>query len=239
MPGTEVFFSFLECLLLLFGYVADQASFPKALDEDEEAFWIGKLEHGDEEAKNTLIEHNLRLVAHVVKKYGNVGKDTDDLISIGTIGLIKGITTFDPNKKTRLATYAARCIENEILMMLRSERKRRGEVFLQDPLGTDREGNEISLLDILGTEPDEVFDCVESRLQLSQIAQEVYEVLSDREQVVMELRYGLHDGLCRTQREIAKVLDISRSYVSRIEKKAIGKLKKAIEKDYKNQQSGD
>ena len=239
MPGTEVFFSFLECLILLFGYVADQASFPKALDEDEEAFWIGKLEHGDEEAKNTLIEHNLRLVAHVVKKYGNVGKDTDDLISIGTIGLIKGITTFDPNKKTRLATYAARCIENEILMMLRSERKRRGEVFLQDPLGTDREGNEISLLDILGTEPDEVFDCVESRLQLSQIAREVYEVLSDREQVVMELRYGLHDGLCRTQREIAKVLDISRSYVSRIEKKAIGKLKKAIEKDQKKQQMGE
>ena len=239
MPGTEVFFSFLECLILLFGYVADQASFPKALDEDEEAFWIGKLEHGDEEAKNTLIEHNLRLVAHVVKKYGNVGKDTDDLISIGTIGLIKGITTFDPNKKTRLATYAARCIENEILMMLRSERKRRGEVFLQDPLGTDREGNEISLLDILGTEPDEVFDCVESRLQLSQIAREVYEVLSDREQVVMELRYGLHDGLCRTQREIAKVLDISRSYVSRIEKKAIGKLKKAIEKDQRNQMPGD
>ena len=238
MPGTEVFFSFLECLILLFGYVADQASFPKALDEEEEAIWIGKLERGDEEAKNTLIEHNLRLVAHVVKKYGNVGKDTDDLISIGTIGLIKGITTFDPNKKTRLATYAARCIENEILMMLRSERKRRGEVFLQDPLGTDREGNEISLLDILGTEPDEVFDCVESRLQLSQIAREVYEVLSDREQVVMELRYGLHDGLCRTQREIAKVLDISRSYVSRIEKKAIGKLKKAIEKDYKSQQYG-
>ena len=237
MPGTEVFFSFLECLILLFGYVADQASFPKALDEEEEAFWIGKLECGDEEAKNTLIEHNLRLVAHVVKKYGNVGKDTDDLISIGTIGLIKGITTFDPNKKTRLATYAARCIENEILMMLRSERKRRGEVFLQDPLGTDREGNEISLLDILGTEPDEVFDCVESRLQLSQIAQEVYEVLSDREQVVMELRYGLHDGLCRTQREIAKVLDISRSYVSRIEKKAIGKLKKAIEKEHRHLQS--
>ena len=162
------------------------------------------------------------------KKYNNIGIDVDDLISIGTIGLIKAISTFDINKGTRLATYAARCIENEILMTIRVNKKSKGEVSLQEPIGIDKEGNEISLLDILGTDTDHILNEVHLKLQTKRLYQAIDKVLKDREKRIVELRYGLEDGGCKTQREIAKMLGISRSYVSRIEKRAIEKLSKAL-----------
>lgn len=212
-------------------YVSSNISFPQPLTPEEEELYLERFEEGDEEARNILVERNLRLVAHIVKKYGNIGSDVDDLISIGTIGLIKGITTFDRNKGTRLATYAARCIENEILMTIRAGKKIKTEVSLQDPIGVDREGNEISLIDILGTEPDEVLNEVELKMQIKKLYQKMSSVLKKRELMVLELRYGICNGGSKTQREIAKMLGISRSYVSRIEKRAIKKLYKAF--DYK------
>lgn len=205
-------------------YVSRNNSFPQPLSAEEEQMYLQRYAEGDEEAKNILIERNLRLVAHIVKKYSNTGKDTDDLISIGTIGLIKAITTFNAEKGTRLATYAARCIENEILMTIRSSKKRKSEVSLQDPIGIDREGNEISLMDILGTESDAVLDQVEMKLQIKNLYKIMSHVLKNREKLVLELRYGLMNGSYKTQREIAQMLGISRSYVSRIEKRAIHKL---------------
>ena len=157
--------SFLKCIYFLASHVLGTHSFPQPLTPEEEAYHIRLCTQGSEESKNILIEHNLRLVAHIVKKYANTGKEVDDLISIGTIGLIKAISTFDPDKKTRLATYAARCIENEILMTIRADKKIRGEISLQDPIGVDKEGNEISLLDVLGSETDSVLDEVDLKLQ--------------------------------------------------------------------------
>ncbi len=153
----------------------------------------------------------------------------DDLISIGTIGLIKAISTYNMNKNTRLATYAARCIENEILMTIRASRKTKGEVSLQDPIGMDKEGNEITLIDILGTDPDSVTDQVELKLQVRKLREKMQSVLKKREQIVLEMRYGLSNGKSKTQREIAQILGISRSYVSRIEKKAIMRLAKEFD----------
>jgi RNA polymerase sporulation-specific sigma factor len=214
----------LKETLVLFSFVTGNSSFPQPLTEEEEKLFLKLYEQGDETAKNILIERNLRLVAHIVKKYSNIGRDADDLISIGTIGLIKAITTFDHSKGTRLATYAARCIENEILMTIRSNKKIQNQLSLQDPIGIDKEGNEISLLDILGTETDTVLDEVEKKLQTSKLYRIMDRVLKKREKVVLELRYGLSDGTVKTQREIAQMLGISRSYVSRIEKRAIKKL---------------
>ena len=185
------------------GYISSANSFPKPLT-------------------------NLRLVAHIVKKYANTGKDSDDLISIGTIGLIKAITTFNRDKGTRLATYAAKCIDNEILMTIRSNKKVKVEVSLQEPIGIDKEGNEISLMDILGTDVDDIIDQVDLKLQVKKLYSKINKVLKDREKVIVELRYGLVDGECKTQREIADMLGISRSYVSRIEKRAIKKLNKSL-----------
>lgn len=219
---------FIEPFFILSGYVSNTNSFPKPLSKEEEGEYLRLYSEGDEQARNILIERNLRLVAHIVKKYNNTGKDVDDLISIGTIGLIKAISTFDVNKGTRLATYAARCIENEILMTIRAGKKSKGEVSLQEPIGIDKEGNEISLLDILGTNADDILDEVHLKFQVKKLYQEINRVLKDREKVIVELRYGLIDGGCRTQREIASMLGISRSYVSRIEKRAIDKLNKAL-----------
>lgn len=213
----------LSQILFLF-YVSSSNSFPEPLTREEEEYYLKLYMEGDEKARNVLVERNLRLVAHIVKKYSNTGKDIDDLISIGTIGLIKAITTFDMNKGTRLATYAARCIENEILMTIRSDKKSKVEVSLQEPIGVDKEGNEISLFDILGTEVDGVLDEVHLKLQINRLYNAINKVLKDREKIIIELRYGLIDGVCKTQREIAKFLGISRSYVSRIEKRAIDKL---------------
>jgi RNA polymerase sporulation-specific sigma factor len=218
----------LNPFVVLASYVSNTNSFPQPLSKEEEEFLLKKYSEGSEKARNILIERNLRLVAHIVKKYNNSGKDIDDLISIGTIGLIKAISTFDASKGTRLATYAARCIENEILMCIRASKKSKGEVFLQEPIGTDKEGNEISLLDILGTEDDDISDEIHLKFQKKKLQEAINNVLKDRERKILELRYGLVDGVCKTQREIAAMLGISRSYVSRIEKRAIDKLNKAL-----------
>ena len=226
VPFASGIIYFLKCIYLLASHISGSHSFPRPLDPEEEAYYLERYAQGDEESKNILIEHNLRLVAHIVKKYSNIGKDPDDLISIGTIGLIKAISTFDPKKRTRLATYAARCIENEILMTIRSDKKLKGEVSLQDPIGIDKEGNEISLLDVLGTDPNSVMDEVELKLAVKKLYKKMQSVLKKREKMVLEMRYGLLNGKNKTQREIAQMLGISRSYVSRIEKKAIMKLSK-------------
>nr|WP_279381021.1 RNA polymerase sporulation sigma factor SigK [Alkaliphilus hydrothermalis] len=216
-------------LMLAVSYICSSTSFPQPLTPEEEAIYLEKYEAGDEEARNVLVERNLRLVAHIVKKYSNIGVDSDDLISIGTIGLIKGITTFNRNKGTRLATYAARCIENEILMTIRSSKKIKTEVSLQEPIGMDKEGNEISLLDLLGTEADKVLEEVELKMQIKRLYNKMASVLKKRERIVIELRYGICNGGCMTQKEIAKMLGISRSYVSRIEKRAVKKLYKSFQ----------
>lgn len=207
----------------LFGYISNNNVFPLPLSEEEESALLIRLEQGDEEARNILIERNLRLVAHIVKKFDSTGEDTDDLISIGTIGLIKGIGTFKRNRNTRLATYAARCIENEILMHLRSIKKNKNDLSIYDPIGTDKEGNEITLIDILDTGNEVVSEQVETLLEEEKLRERLNQ-LSRREKKVIELRYGLSDGINKTQREISKMLGISRSYVSRIEKKALRKL---------------
>lgn len=211
--------------LLLFGYLNNQV-FPQPLDENDERNYLNELKSGSEEARNKLIEHNLRLVAHVVRKYETSGEDMEDLISIGTIGLIKAIKTFKDDKGVRLATYAARCIENEVLMHLRNIKKVRQEVSIYDPIGYDKEGNEISLIDILTTD-NEIIEVVEAKIQEEKIRGNMG-VLTRRERQVIEMRYGLFSGLKETQREIAKKLGISRSYVSRIEKRALKKLIKEI-----------
>lgn len=221
--------SLVDGFLLVAAYISNSV-FPQPLPAAEEAKLLERMTAGDPDARNILVEHNLRLVAHIVKKFDNTGEDSDDLISIGTIGLIKAINTFDPNKNTRLATYAARCIENEILMHLRSSKKTRGEVLLYDPIGSDKEGNEITLLDILGTDADLVVDRVERRIE-SERLRETMQRLNRREKKILELRYGLLDGVRQTQREISKSLGISRSYVSRIEKRAIHKLQEQMMTD--------
>ncbi len=219
-------------LVLLSSYVSSNSSFPKPLsEEEEERCLIAYEENGDMDAKNKLIEHNLRLVAHIVKKYSNTGKDPDDLISIGTIGLIKSVNTYKRSKGVKLATYSARCIENELLMHLRTTRKNKVEVSLNEPIGVDREGNEISFNDVLGTDPDCILEDVNTKMQIKKLYQIIHDELKDRERTVIRLRYGLNGDACKTQREVAKQLHISRSYVSRIEKKAVEKLRKAFEKD--------
>ena len=214
-------------LRMLVAYIANNNVFPLPLNEKEEHELLLRWEKGDVEARNILIERNLRLVAHIVKKFDLSGEDNDDLISIGTIGLIKGINTFKRNHNTRLATYAARCIENEILMYLRSIKKNRNDVLLSDPIGSDKEGNEITLLDILDTGAEVVTETVESHMEEEKLYEKLAN-LTKRERKVIELRYGLKDGANKTQREISKMLGISRSYVSRIEKKALRKLFKEI-----------
>lgn len=214
--------------LLLTGYINGNNTFPLPLDEKEEEIYLKKLKDGDKRAKSVLIERNLRLVAHIVKKYSFPNKDVDELISIGTVGLIKAIDSFDIGKGTRLATYASRCIENEILMLFRNNKKQKSEVYLQDPIGVDKEGNEICLIDVLSSEKDSVIDKVESNLQIKALYNKMFQILSKRECDIIMMRYGLEDGRCRTQREIAGLLNISRSYVSRIEKKALKKLEKAL-----------
>lgn len=213
---------------LLTGYVSGNSSFPQPLTEEEEKLYLNKFKNGDLKAKNMLVERNLRLVAHIVKKYSFPGKEVDDLISIGTVGLIKAIDSFDCSKGTRLATYAARCIENEILMLIRNNKKTKGEVYLQDPIGVDKEGNEISLMDILSSDKDSVVEIVENKIQVKKLYGKINTILQERERIIIEMRYGLLDGNARTQREIAKLLGISRSYVSRIEKRALKKLFKEL-----------
>lgn len=201
-------------------------TFPPPLSTAEEKYYIQKYIEGDLEAKHLLIEHNLRLVAHVIKKYQHLNEDTDDLLSIGTIGLIKAVTTFNPTKNSRLGTYAAKCIENEILMMLRSKKKTSKEISLYEPIGTDREGNEIQLFDIIETTDEDAQQKITLKDDIKILYSKVNSVLSARERLVLKMRYGLYGQEEYTQREIANYLGISRSYVSRIEKSAIEKLRR-------------
>ncbi len=224
-------FEFLKDIFFYAGYIAGGKAFPQALGSAQEREYIDRHMSGDEEARGKLIEHNLRLVAHIAKKYSSSSVDMEDLISIGTVGLIKGVNTFNPEKANSLAAYISRCIENEILMYLRSLKKSSGDVSLADPIGEDREGNRISLADILGTNPAEVEDKIEFKVQVSRLGQLLGSVLSKRERIVIELRYGLSGKDVMPQREVADVLDISRSYVSRIEKKALEKLHTTLGKE--------
>lgn len=200
-------------------------TFLKPLTAEEESYYLQKYKQGSLEAKNILIERNLRLVAHIVKKYQGASEEMEDLISIGTIGLIKAIHTFDSEKASRLSTYAARCIDNELLMLLRSKKKTNREVSLYDPIGTDKEGNEINLLDVIETEPVDVVKNYSLKEDITRLYELLPKVLTLREQEILKLRYGLYNENELTQREIAKRLNISRSYVSRIEKNAVLKLK--------------
>lgn len=201
-------------------------TFPPPLTADEEAYYLQKYIEGDLEAKHILIERNLRLVAHIMKKYQHLGEDMEDLISIGTIGLMKAVMTFNPKKNNRLGTYAARCIENEILMLLRNRKKLSREVSLYEPIGTDKEGNKIQLYDIIETSEKTVQDRIALKEDIKTLYEKVETELSPRERLVLKMRYGLYHQEEYTQREIAAHLGISRSYVSRIEKSAIEKLRR-------------
>ena len=204
-------------------------AFPKPLTAEEEACCLERCQNGDEEARRLLIEHNLRLVAHVARKYQGCEEDPDDLISIGTIGLIKAVSTVDSKKNSRLGTYAAKCIDNELLMLMRSRKKTAREVSLYDPIGTDREGNEISLLDILEGETVDIPEKMDLENDSRNLYRLLKKTLSPRERKVLIWRYGIGGSKEMTQREIAKICGISRSYVSRIEKAALGKLRKEFE----------
>ncbi len=219
--------AFFNSVVFLISYVSGTNSFPNPLSDEEEAECIKKMLSGDIDARNKLIEHNLRLVAHVVKKYSQTREDGEELISIGTIGLIKGITSFKPEKGVRLATYASRCIDNEILMLIRSNKKSQNDVSLNDPIGTDKEGNQILLVDVMSSD-EEVADIIELKSQVKKLRENILSELDDRERRIIIKRYGLDGNKPLTQRELAKKLNISRSYISRIEKKAVSKLKKGI-----------
>ena len=215
----------LSCLSGLFmtGQIQDSC-FPKPLSKEEEDKYIDLMAQGDRSAKNVLIEHNLRLVAHIVKKYADVSTN-DDLISIGTIGLIKGVNSFDRGKNSKLASYISRCIENEILMYFRREKKYAGQVSLQEPIGHDDDGNEVSLMDVIQADSEDICDEMDKSNTIKRVLDKVRSLLSPREREIILLRYGLGGGEPLTQREVAGKLGISRSYVSRIEKKALCRLR--------------
>jgi len=204
------------------------SSFPNPLTEKEEQHYVKLMEENDTAARQKLIEHNLRLVAHIAKKYVSPVQTHDDLISIGTIGLIKAVNTYTSKKSTRLATYAAKCIENEILMSIRASKRIKQEVSLSLPIGTDKDGNEISFNDILGTDTDEIVDSINLKIQAGKLYRAINSVLTPRERLVVVCRYGLDGREPLPQREIAAKLEISRSYVSRIEKRALEKLREYL-----------
>ena len=204
------------------------SSFPNPLTEKEEQHYVELMEQNDPKARLALIEHNLRIVAHIAKKYVSSIHSHDDLISIGTIGLIKAVNTYTSEKSTRLATYAARCIENEILMSIRASKRVKQEVSLSLPIGTDKDGNEISFNDILGSDTDEIVDSINLKIQAGKLRQAVSTALTPREKIVVTARYGLNGSDPLPQREIAEMLGISRSYVSRIEKRALEKLRDCL-----------
>ncbi len=206
-----------------------QSSFPRPLKEEEESKYIDEwINTGDVYARNKLIEHNLRLVAHIVKKYFSQSSDTDDLISIGTIGLIKGVGSYKPDKKVRLATYCSRCIENEVLMYFRSLKKSAADLSLSDSIDSDVDGNSLSLIDVLACD-DDMFENISAVETIEQMMKYINSRLDEREIEIIKLRYGLMDNIPKTQKEVASICKISRSYVSRIEKKAIEKLRLAFE----------
>lgn len=219
MISSFLFWIIKDCLFLL-GYISGRQSFLKPLSPEEEREALIDMQEGDESAREKLIEHNMRLIVHIARKYKVPGCTFDDLISIGAIGLIKAVRSYDLNSGTSLSTYAARCIENEILMSLRHSRKQQNDVSLDEPLGMDGDGNTVSFSDLLGTPPDLVEDEVRRRVTLEQV-KKALPTLPERERRVLMMRYGLEDGVVRPQHEIADLLGISRSYVSRVEKHAI------------------
>ena len=228
MLGLASFLGIIQDFFFLIGYVSNYNLFPEPLTPEEETEYLEKYKNGDERAKKVLIERNLRLVAHVAKKYNNSYTDQEDLISIGTIGLIKGISSYKGNKGVRLATYAARCIENEILMHLRASKKIQQEVSLDDTIGQDKDGNTITFIDIIESSPISIEDEIDLKLKIKKLYAKISEVLHGREKMIIELRFGLNGREAKTQNEIAEMLGISRSYVSRLEAKAIKKLGKEM-----------
>lgn len=225
----ESFMVFLQKIMFFSSYIKNASSFPKPLTPEEEREYLEKFENGDEKAKEILIEHNLRLVAHVVKKY-NQSEETDDLISVGSLGLIKAINSYKLNHGTQFSTYAAKCIENEILMLIRANKKHKNNVSIEDILGADEEDNEIHVGDLSYNEDDNVENIVEQKMVSQNLDEILKKNLSKREYEIMCMRYGLLGGAMLTQREVAKKLKISRSYISRLEKKSIDVLKKVINK---------
>ena len=234
LSGILTFLAFIIKETLFFVSYVKNHAFPHPLSSEEEAKYIEQMQNGSKEARDKLIEHNLRLVAHIVKKFDNTGEDMEDLISIGTIGLIKGVESFKAGKGTKLATYAARCVENEILMHLRTLKKVKKDISLHDPIGQDHEGNEISLIDILEAENENIIEFIQLNMQIDKM-QNFFQILDEREKEVLVYRYGLNNKKEMTQREIAKKLNISRSYVSRIEKRALMK----VFREYYRKERGD
>lgn len=222
------FLDAIKDLFFLVGYVSNYSLFPEPLSPEEEKIYLEKYENGDEDAKKVLIERNLRLVAHIAKKYSNSSVEQEDIISIGTIGLIKAVNSFKGNKGVRLGTYAARCIENEILMHFRATKKIQQEVSLNESIGQDKEGNVITFIDVIENENVSIDEQIDLKMKVKKLYEKISKVLHDREKTIIELRFGLNGAEPKTQNEVAKMLGISRSYVSRIETKAIGKLAKEI-----------
>ncbi|MCI8965633.1 MAG: RNA polymerase sporulation sigma factor SigK [Clostridia bacterium] len=224
------FLSFLSSSALFFGYISSNSLFPEPLSLEEEQKYVKLFENGDVEAKNILIEKNLRLVAHIAKKYSS-NTNLDDLISIGTIGLIKGINSFNSSKGVKLSTYVSRCIDNEILMYIRSTKKLNSEVFLNEPIGKDKDDNVVTLQEVLENDEKTIEDEIDLKLKTKLLKEKMNENLSEREQYILNMRFGLLGNKPQTQNQIASSLGISRSYVSRIETKAIEKLSKNFENE--------
>lgn len=227
MLFSSIFFEWIQTVLMLAGYVSGSVSFPKPLTAQEEKEYINAYINGDANAKNILIERNLRLVAHIAKKYSDEN-NLEDLISIGTIGLIKGINTFKPDKNPRLSSYIARCIENEVLMTLRSAKKLQREISIDESIGTDREGNNMTFSDILPSDSPDICDSVFEKIETRKIYAAMKRILTPDEISIICWRYGLNNTKKKTQKEIADILGISRSYVSRIEKRCLERLAKEL-----------
>ncbi len=223
----DFLWSIIGKIVFFTGAITGKNSFPKPLSKEEEERYLALVAEGDKQAKEILIKHNMRLVAHIVKKYAGAA-ETDDLLSVGSIGLIKAIGTYRQGHGTTLATYTARCIENEILMLIRSNKKHKNTMSLSDPVGTDKDGNELTLMDLLFEKEDDVFEKVEKSVQREKLLAQIEKILSDREYKVLCLRYALKGGIPLPQREVATVMKISRSYISRIEKRAVERLRKHL-----------
>ncbi len=226
----ESFVAFMNKIMFFSSYVEHISHFPKALSPEEEKQYISKLNKGDKEAKDILIAHNLRLVAHIVKKYSNSTKDADDLISVGTIGLIKAINSYSYDKGAQLSTYAARCIENEILMLFRTNKKRQNDISLEECIGTEKDGSDMMLGDVICDERDMVEE-INSNILNEKLISIIKDSVTDREYKILSLRYGFGGGIAYTQREVAKKMGISRSYISRLEKKALASIRQEIKQN--------